>query len=253
MGHDLQNWLVTVVHAVNVSTTRRRVELSCVAISGPLEHFVPFCPARLHYCCQLLYHLERIKWWWWWFWACSTTCYLSHLQMKTCVANPWVRKVRTSTYDELWAENFRHRIKNVEEGRFDAGVPSYRYAGYANCFKLLQQLPDGDTGSLRQLVWLIRHFFPDTGQTIRVFTVTLIITRFCKRTPNALRVLIEREEKGLKVAFVASWHEGNSGDCGQLVARLVCLSNCDCYRTYHAHQFIFIFTFYSFCLLRVVD
>jgi len=26
---------VTVVHAVNVSTTRRRVELSCVAINGP--------------------------------------------------------------------------------------------------------------------------------------------------------------------------------------------------------------------------
>jgi len=29
---------VTVVHAVNVSTTRRRVELSCVAINGHLEN-----------------------------------------------------------------------------------------------------------------------------------------------------------------------------------------------------------------------
>jgi len=27
LGHDVQNWSVTVVHAVNVSTTRRRVEL----------------------------------------------------------------------------------------------------------------------------------------------------------------------------------------------------------------------------------
>jgi len=59
LGHDVQNWSVTVVHAVNVSTTRRRVELrrrryrhfadatqlnstsswvelSCVAINGPL-------------------------------------------------------------------------------------------------------------------------------------------------------------------------------------------------------------------------
>ena len=28
---------MTVVHAVNVSTIRRRVELSCVAINGPLD------------------------------------------------------------------------------------------------------------------------------------------------------------------------------------------------------------------------
>ena len=27
LGHDVQNWSVTVVHAVNMSTTRRRVEL----------------------------------------------------------------------------------------------------------------------------------------------------------------------------------------------------------------------------------
>jgi len=26
-----------------------------------LEHFVPFRPARLHYCCQLLYYFERIN------------------------------------------------------------------------------------------------------------------------------------------------------------------------------------------------
>jgi len=36
MGHDPQNWSVTVVHAVNVSTTQRRVWLSCVSINGPL-------------------------------------------------------------------------------------------------------------------------------------------------------------------------------------------------------------------------
>jgi len=36
LGHDVQNWSVTVVQAVNVSTTGRRVELSCVAINGPL-------------------------------------------------------------------------------------------------------------------------------------------------------------------------------------------------------------------------
>jgi len=36
LGHDVQNWSVTVVHAVNMSTTRRRVELSYVAINGPL-------------------------------------------------------------------------------------------------------------------------------------------------------------------------------------------------------------------------
>ena len=28
LGHDVQDWSVTVVHAVNVSTTRRRVQLS---------------------------------------------------------------------------------------------------------------------------------------------------------------------------------------------------------------------------------
>ena len=26
-----------------------------------LENFASFCPARLHYCCQLLYNLERIN------------------------------------------------------------------------------------------------------------------------------------------------------------------------------------------------
>ena len=33
LGHDVQNWSVTVVHAVNVSTTRCRVELSCVGVA----------------------------------------------------------------------------------------------------------------------------------------------------------------------------------------------------------------------------
>jgi len=32
LGHDVQNWSVTVVHAVNVSTTRRRVELSWIEL-----------------------------------------------------------------------------------------------------------------------------------------------------------------------------------------------------------------------------
>ena len=38
-GHDVQNWSVTVVHAVNVSTTRCRVELSCIGIAIDIRHF----------------------------------------------------------------------------------------------------------------------------------------------------------------------------------------------------------------------
>jgi len=34
-----------------------------------------------------------------------------------------------------------------------------------------------------------------------LITVNLYSVFFCKRTPNELRVLIEREEKGLKMAF----------------------------------------------------
>jgi len=39
LGHYV-HWQVTVVHAVNASTTRRRVELSCVAINTPLRVLV---------------------------------------------------------------------------------------------------------------------------------------------------------------------------------------------------------------------
>jgi len=40
LGHDVHNWSVTVVHAVNVSTTRRRVELSCVAINQSINQSI---------------------------------------------------------------------------------------------------------------------------------------------------------------------------------------------------------------------
>ena len=66
LGHDVQNWSLTVVHAVNVSTTRRRVELrrrcyrhfadatplnsSCVAINAPLNTQYRIVFYDLQYC-----------------------------------------------------------------------------------------------------------------------------------------------------------------------------------------------------------
>ena len=53
LGHDVQSWSVTVVHAVNVSTTRRRIELSCVAINGPLDDVARIDVDRLCGCMTL--------------------------------------------------------------------------------------------------------------------------------------------------------------------------------------------------------
>jgi len=47
LGHDVHNWSVTVVHAVNVSTTRRRVELR--RYEWPLKYStsrIPACDVR---------------------------------------------------------------------------------------------------------------------------------------------------------------------------------------------------------------
>jgi len=44
-------------------------------------------------------------------------------------------------------------------------------------------------------------FLLPRAKIIIIITVNLYSARFYKRTPNALRVLSERKEKGLEVAF----------------------------------------------------